>query len=1850
MITSIPSRQYPHILAQHGLIPLLERLPIAPESLPLSSAWLRNAGSRLALDSHSTIHIRLTHPCSGWVEDEPVLFAIIAVFDTSSPNQHSGFLRLPIHYDVISEYGLPTVPHEDRIEWFSTQKDWIDESRLDSPEMRLAKYLTAAFDGSIGTASEIRIKATVLIARYSGRRAHANEAFSRLRDKSLYAVDELKPWYVKVTGSRVSIHLRIPIAVDTEDFISRIDSPSDNYRIVMEILNAMLMELLTGGDFYAIFRAGSITADQMTTLLAEGDLPPLRKPCDQNEPDDHWHVCVCCFECLPCSEFREPGLSELKCDICVSFELPSGYYLQAQEGQPGHTDLGDQRIKDRVYKPKPELTTRWLEQARIVNQVRVWLNDDNNKGSLNFEKSEIDGEHKLVIDHLRQTQQGSDERKWQDIYIKQELDEEVERAQDWTGRLYSPYTPSVEAIHQFIFVNGRTRYHAPGNIAVTSNSINFLLGNNPKIFIKAAYQLLNAKSQTDVDQALSLAYKCMAIRCEMDLNNNFRRVGMHETPYLHQLSDALFRGSLPHSRHVPKAVVLQTRDFQFFGNGELNNRPGWKPPRFDYMREQIEKIADRYGFRDQERGAWTRTEAQDNNEEVPFIFSKDSVIMTWTWYDFYEWMANRLQRLNTDCSNHSNARYEDDPVLLKRMNVERFTFALLHIHLYKLDAARKRTESWPGQGLRALDMAGFECLACLRSPFAPSVAHKAHGKARLLGYLDLDDEYPSEQDSMSFSHEYRNVEIETQMANIGRWTEDTEVMETMFDQLQNVRLYQQDFLPNTPSGYPAGLYSGSLVQVMQDLEAQSLGNDQNFKFGDRFKAFGKLPGGSLDSDQDNMKFSEGEGDESRSPVSEMRDPFHTAPDELEEGEILEFDEEELLGTTSRSLPVSQLTSPRRSNLGRGKSTCYVSCPLQILHNITPFSRVLKAAKFRTPVDSEVLRNDPIGNKHGNFFDTLQSAQGMLTFHAGTGAPVPTLHTQMLREACTKLTISPNQKPDKVGVVRGDWEDTNEDGAEFLVFLLQTMNSVTETSGCKNSMKSDLVELEGERREHISNGLQLPKIEEDIDEHWTARSRSGHRSAIDRVHTIQLVEECKCDRDDCMTIERKFEFAAALQLHVTKLNLNTNRPISLPELRDEHLFENINPEDAEKRCPRCEALGRADPGIMRTRLRRIVNQPPLILINIGRLGYDQGTKTNTVKLNKLQDFNDFDLKDWSPRVFSDRKEYSPESAPYHLRAVLYYKHSPPHYVVLIQLGDEHQGQWVMFDDLQKQPVFASAPPLLDVGACETTLLYVSSDIPFAKEAKLRPALAVVPGLLEVSQQQGELPIPEEETISDTAEEGILGQGEDQWHDAHEGFLDPTEIGLPEDEELISDIEMDSDHEQDTTAREPPLPKSPASPLVRGRDNVSLEVAWADLENQQELLEQNLQQLRLREEQTRADARSVARADQTNRSEASRLRQVESTVVGREAGLQQREEVLVQREVDINQRTYELSQQEGSLADLRRREATLVRQNDDLARREDELRQRESELARREEAKASTEGTTVEGDLDTLRVILDRVQPGDYLSVSNIINQHFQNRIFESVDQSERKRRKRDDQETSVSDITLAPLKSPVKPPSNLPPLSTVLPRPHTIGAGPRTPRPPWTPSDTFGLGPGFSTTIGSQKGSTRIPVRSSQRPYDDRAQLSFIRSQSPSKRPMAGSGNGTPLSPSKHKIHRSSVEESVSSTAIQAKPSESFLVRQKSPSRRPQIAQSWKIKGLPPAMNPAAAGGAAPRPTLPPYTTVSHIDVLENGDYWVERIGAPGRVEPRARLIQECPDKVREAEERRRKDRGLGGEREQHDIE
>lgn len=395
----------------------------------------------------------------------------------------------------------------------------------------------------------------------------------------------------------------------------------------------MLVELITGSNLTKIFEAGAKTADlyddgevneeeesRLEKVPADSQQSPgvsVSRLCTAEDRTHHWHTCAGCLLGRPCNHFDSRDTQLMLCSDCSTSNKATGW-----------------KIAELCRKSSAMSTNHSSHFSRktVQEALHMWMTNNLDALGEPYDQhlGKIDQAWKNLV-HIFGTENA---KEWHDIYIKNAiLSEDVARAIGWTGRGYSPFALSVEAIRHIFVKDGVLQYPCDGNLGVTSVSVNRILGSNIKVSLKAIRQLLTASSEDEENSAVFHILKCGLIRAERTLNARLRKKkkGRPVTPYLTMLSRSELEGEVIAPRYVPNELVLSP----FKAHETTQGRPAdWRPENHtSYLQPQIEKVVQRYGFQGSgERHNWTINDDATGNYGVPFIFSKLSVVLKWTWH------------------------------------------------------------------------------------------------------------------------------------------------------------------------------------------------------------------------------------------------------------------------------------------------------------------------------------------------------------------------------------------------------------------------------------------------------------------------------------------------------------------------------------------------------------------------------------------------------------------------------------------------------------------------------------------------------------------------------------------------------------------------------------------------------------------------------------------------------------------------------------------------------------------------------------------------------------------------------------------------------------------------------------------------------------------------------------------------------------------------------------------------------------------------------------------------------------------------------------------------------------------
>ncbi|KAK5075796.1 hypothetical protein LTR70_010003 [Exophiala xenobiotica] len=1243
------------ILARRGLIPILERL-LLPANEVSQGRWLLKAAERLAAaDEAFTLRKNAPTVLVGAQAGTVVQVTIRGIELDEQDRYQEWRLERQISLGSVNE----PFPYQHDFD-FEKRTTWLDaQPRADTMKIGLprhrhivdltnveqskdflfAQWLVIAFDGYIGKRADAKQQVDIAVlracfrnntvpetaeivtpARYESAVARPSQPFVLPPQDDHTMIDECLPWRFRYKNGTFHIRPKRHLKGQGQKNVVHIQP---DLLVVVEVLNAILIKWITGrkADTCTLFGKNTAKALEDPDVVATGSF----NPCKEQDRKSHWHVCAGCLSAYPCHHFPTRDSFLMCCERCSIAGKPVGWKLLKvmQDAIPE---------VHKVHVPK-------VHVQKVQARFNFYLNEEGRRIG-----RDLHAEKKAVWQTMQQLFQLPGElARYRDIYVKdQVLDSDPStRTEIWTGQRKSPLAPTVEGVHRVFILDDNRRYHAPGNLAITSSSMNSIAGENPKIALKAVRQFLHPESEEDELDAVRCLLLCASIRAEFDLNNRLPGIGQQATPYLQRLAEAVASGNPPIERYVPNEVVLAP-----FSMIQIQTvfDPDWRPDNFaDKVQPHLEKIAQKFNLDSpQMRPNWTIIGDMTGGVEVPFPFSKHSIklatIRQWTWYDFFMWCCYKLARLRTTCDNHLVGEYRGDAEAARSITVQQFMFSVMNIYMLML--VKDRDEGgpqYPSQGLRARDAAGLEPLVHLRNPMSMSIAHEVHGAAMLVGYPDQDGGFTTDQGQDAFDEAQCNIALETLALNVGKWSHDNDQVASIMGQFANLRVKESEFVPGAPRPYPAGeTLASNSVRFNEYLFDQPLSaEDEDFAFSKsaREKLRRYLPQSGVPT----LSF-----EQQGSDISSL----HSSVVSTSESESDSEDE-----------PVYKTAVPKRANLGRGHATCYVSSPLQMLHNITPFKEAIQLSEVQEIRDKHVLKDDPELKRHHHFHKSLQATMGALSEAAGTSRKLSAGITQGFRRA------SELGAPDI-------WEDKEEDANEYIQFLLKVLNLLTDRSEIEDRTQSDWTKVDGVRiLVNPADRISAP-LQRDCDEVYEKKK-----------HATPVTRSCAC-----------IAFEEVLEVQVLG-----NENVNLASLRDAFLVENEASDDPGARhCLKCTT------GKLTTTRRSIRNAPELLMLAVRRGDYRKEISYLRTFMGRIEDADMIRLAAWQTRLPSEPASAKRPSAEYELIGTIMYRDVVPHYIAFVREGLGNEGPWVCYDDLKTAPTYG-APNQEEFRAFTETLL-------------------------------------------------------------------------------------------------------------------------------------------------------------------------------------------------------------------------------------------------------------------------------------------------------------------------------------------------------------------------------------------------------------------------------------------------------------------------------------------------------------------------------------------------------------------
>lgn len=297
------------------------------------SNWLQKSAVTLAAESDPGFRIRLRNPqfLLDQNTEEVSMKASVTGYD---PIQNLNWkITRTIHLDTVLGKLLPAIPLGKKVDWDETSSDDIAQETIaamkNTEEYELAKVITASFQGFIGTSADAKQGIETMLVRYAARKAHAVEVFVRIgSDRSIGDAEGVIPWKVRITSKRkLHIFVKQELQKQVSSRVRPVRLRTLAPHAVLEVLDAMLMELIKRSSLITIFEVGAQTADLFDVDEDELGLSTL-EPCTEDDRTHHWHTCAGCLTGHPCTSFNDRSTYAMLCAQCVEQDKHIGWKLE----------------------------------------------------------------------------------------------------------------------------------------------------------------------------------------------------------------------------------------------------------------------------------------------------------------------------------------------------------------------------------------------------------------------------------------------------------------------------------------------------------------------------------------------------------------------------------------------------------------------------------------------------------------------------------------------------------------------------------------------------------------------------------------------------------------------------------------------------------------------------------------------------------------------------------------------------------------------------------------------------------------------------------------------------------------------------------------------------------------------------------------------------------------------------------------------------------------------------------------------------------------------------------------------------------------------------------------------------------------------------------------------------------------------------------------------------------------------------------------------------------------------------------------------------------------------------------
>lgn len=389
---------------------------------------------------------------------------------------------------------------------------------------------------------------------------------------------------------------------------------------ILPVINAILQTWVSSEDILPAWKNGCRMADSINAAILDGEPSINICSCENPAVSTAVHPCARCLYIARCAEMQ-----------------------QNQQGLGICSRCGQTEEKAPAKRRRAKASTQYLPASTHDGHKVIFISLTNN---IHSEASRCGVSSEIASTRIMPAWEDIQryaltDGQWQDAYCS------VRRRGTNTGK--NPFQPSPDAIFPYTIVDGEIRYHAPGNIVVTSLYLNFF---------KYAYipaMLAHVVKYLKSDRG------AMALKDFLGEMANVYLVGM-KTPFFKKKrlenvpSDAAYAATRQEwITGLPRGQVHDGARYtrkHYVGNCSAEPCAGWVPEGIDRIANLILQIERRFPAETLRRGP----------DGCPFPFHEPTMPVDWSWWTCWQMINKRICRMKWWCNKKWDCMFY--PILL----------------------------------------------------------------------------------------------------------------------------------------------------------------------------------------------------------------------------------------------------------------------------------------------------------------------------------------------------------------------------------------------------------------------------------------------------------------------------------------------------------------------------------------------------------------------------------------------------------------------------------------------------------------------------------------------------------------------------------------------------------------------------------------------------------------------------------------------------------------------------------------------------------------------------------------------------------------------------------------------------------------------------------------------------------------------------------------------------------------------------------------------------------------------------------------------------------------------------------